>query len=144
MPIQAVESTSDRADPNPWHGLESVSPTVRGSSAPRCPVDFALDVVGDRRKVLLLWHLFWGARSYGELMRLLEGVSKKNLRHELVNLERSGLVRRVILVGSNRRAEYMLSAFGETLKPLLATIYDWGLVSQVRRPRLHSSTTARD
>jgi DNA-binding HxlR family transcriptional regulator len=106
-------------------------------------VEFSLSVIGDARRMLILWHLFWGARPYGELMRLLVGVSKKTLRHELVNLERSGLIRRVLREGGNRRAQYEMSEFGETLKPLLAALYQWGLSAQKRRSHAFSPTTAR-
>jgi DNA-binding HxlR family transcriptional regulator len=132
--------------PEAWRPRTSVDRSfgiVPGPSTSRCPVDFALNVIGDRRRIVVLWHLFWGARPYGELMRLLVGVSKRNLRHELVALERSGLIRRVVRDDGQRRAQYMLSEFGETLKPILGALYEWGLNAQGRRSHV-SSTTARE
>ena len=86
-----------------------------------------LDVIDDRWKALLVWHLFWGARPFCELMRSTEGISKKILRRELADMERHGLVRRQARPGGARRAEYSLTPLGETLKPIVGAMYQWGL-----------------
>jgi len=110
-------------------------------------VQVTLDVIDDRWKALLLWHLFWGARPFCELMRNTEGISKKILRRELADMERHGLVRRQArifrnarsesgrstlrdrgaIAGGARRAEYVLTPLGETLKPIVGAMYQWGL-----------------
>ena len=138
---------AETARPTPSLGVRRADPRFGEGPTPsalRLPVALALDVIGERRRILILWQLFWGARPYGELMRALVGVSKKNLRHELVALERSGLVRRVVRENGNRRAQYKLTAFGETLKPLLAMLYDWGLALQKQPSRSGFSSPARD
>lgn len=91
------------------------------------PMDLALSILDDRFKILIVWHLFWGGRPFCELMRQLEGISKKTLRRELAQMERYGLVRKVVRSGSNRRADYVLTPFGETLKPTVGSMYEWGL-----------------
>ena len=94
----------------------------------RCPVERALGVLDDRWKTLIVWRLFWGARPFCELMRGTAGISKKTLRRELADMERHGLVRRRLRPGGRRRAEYALTPFGETLKPVVSQIYEWGLM----------------
>src|SRR6188474_1375209 len=64
--------------------------------ARRCPVEVTLEVIGDRWKALVVWHLFWGARPFCELMRQTRGISKKNLRRVLVEMEGLGLVWKVV------------------------------------------------
>jgi len=97
----------------------------------RCPVQVTLDAIGDHWKTLIVWHLFWGARPFCELMRTTEGISKKILRRELADMERHGLVRKQARVGAiagaARKAEYSLTPLGETLKPIVGAMYQWGL-----------------
>ena len=93
----------------------------------RNPVEVTLEVIGDRWKALVVWHLFWGARPFCELMRHTSGISKKNLRRVLVEMEGLGLVWKEVRPGAERKAEYTLTPFGETLKPVVGAMYEWGL-----------------
>jgi len=109
------------------------------STARRCPLEVTLDFLGDRQKTLIVWHLFWGARPFCELMRLIDGISKKALRQALAEMERCGLVRREMRRGARRKAEYRLTPLGESLKPLVAAMYEWGLHQQQVRSRTSAS-----
>lgn len=100
------------------------------ADSPRCPVEATLDVL-DRRKTLIVWHLFWGGRPFCELMRQTPGISRSTLRGELAQMQTQGLVRREVRPGSVRKADYSLTPLGESLKPILAAMYQWGL--QARR-----------
>jgi len=108
---------------------------VSASPARRCPLEVTLDFLGDRQKTLIVWHLFWGARPFCELMRLVDGISKKALRQALAEMERHGLVRREVRRGANRKAEYSLTSLGESLKLIVAAMYEWGLQRQQAWPR---------
>jgi DNA-binding HxlR family transcriptional regulator len=103
-------------------------------------VQVTLDAIGDRWKTLIVWHLFWGARPFCELMRTTEGISKKILRRELADMERHGLVRRQArdgaIAGAARKAEYSLTPLGETLKPIVGAMYQWGLHHAPGRDRM--------
>lgn len=108
----------------------------RASGPPRrSPFETALDVVvgGGRLRPLLVWHLFWGPRAFGELLRLTAGATKKVLRQELQALEGNGLLSKEQRTRDGRRAEYRLTPFGETLKPALGSLYAWGLYVQKSR-----------
>jgi DNA-binding HxlR family transcriptional regulator len=111
-------------------GSENAPATV-----PKNPLETTLELIGDRFKTLIVWHLFWGARPFCELMRLTTGISKKSLRQALVEMERHGLVRREVRRGITRRAEYVLTPLGESLKLVVGTMYEWGLKQQQARPR---------
>ena len=41
-----------------------------------CPVELTVDVVGGRWRTVLLSHLKEGVRRYGELRRLMPGISE--------------------------------------------------------------------
>ena len=108
-------------------GGDAARPTHPVALARRCPVEATLEVVGDRSKALVVWHLFWGARPFCELMRHTPGISKKNLRRVLVEMEGLGLVWKEVRPGADRKTEYTLTPFGETLKPVVGAMYEWGL-----------------
>jgi DNA-binding HxlR family transcriptional regulator len=128
--------------PSPWPLARAPEAQVRpgvsensAASAPKNPLETTLDCIGDRFKTLIVWHLFWGARPFCELMRLTSGISKKSLRQALVDMERHGIVRREVRRGATRRAEYALTPLGESLKLVVGTMYEWGLKQQQPRPR---------
>jgi len=97
-------------------------------------METALDLLESRRRPLLVWHLFWGPRAFGELLRLSAGTTKRVLRQELQALEACGLLCKDQRTRDSRRADYRLTPFGETLKPVLGSLYAWGLFVQESRP----------
>jgi DNA-binding HxlR family transcriptional regulator len=123
--------------------MSSPLPSVRTASAPVradrprstagpvqqpwSPLEATLEVMDDRWKTLIVWRLFWGAKPFCELMRCTRGLTKKTLRHALAEMERHGLVRKEVRFGQGRRAEYALTPYGETLKPIVGAMYEWGL-----------------
>jgi DNA-binding HxlR family transcriptional regulator len=104
------------------------------------PVALALDLLGGPWKPLLAWQLFWGPRRFGDLVRQAPGVQPWRLRRALAELERDGVVQRQSFPRLARPAEYALTPLGESAKPLLATLYEWGLALRGRstfHPRAH-------
>jgi DNA-binding HxlR family transcriptional regulator len=106
----------------------------------KCPIELTLEAIGERWKyrwkALIVWHLFWGARPFGELLRSTLGLTRSALRRELREMERSGLVRKEPRPGARRKAQYALTPSGESLKPMVCAMYEWGLRG-LGRARLH-------
>lgn len=94
----------------------------------KSPLELALEALAGRYRSQIVWGLFWGARPFSELMRHIPDITKKALRRELADMERLGLVCRYVRPGSNRRALYSLSPLGQTLRPLVGAMYEWGLL----------------
>src|SRR6187402_3160151 len=93
----------------------------------QCPVTTALSVIGGKWKVIILWHLKeGGVKRFGELQRLVRGISQKMLTQELRDLEESGLVSRKVYPVVPPKVEYSLTETGWSLKPLLEQLSDWG------------------
>ena len=88
---------------------------------PMCPVETTLSLISDRWKVLILRELFTGTKRFGELKKSLAGVSQKVLTANLKDMEASGLLTR------KARVEYTLTETGESLKPVLGAMFDWGM-----------------
>jgi DNA-binding HxlR family transcriptional regulator len=91
-----------------------------------CPTEFALTVLGGKWKTIILAYLSERPCHYGELRRLLPGLSDKVLTERLKDLQRSGLVARGTDSTSKSRPPYVLTARGATLRPILTDLYVWG------------------
>lgn len=97
------------------------------NDALKCPVTTALSVIGGKWKVIILWHLKeGGVKRFGELQRLVSGISQKMLTQELRDLEESGLVSRKVYPVVPPKVEYSLTETGWSLKPVLEQLCEWG------------------
>jgi DNA-binding HxlR family transcriptional regulator len=112
-----------------------------GASQP-CPVTAALSVIGGKWKVIILWHLQDGVKRFGELQRLVKGISQKMLTQELRDLEESGLVGRKVYPVVPPKVEYSLTETGWSLKPLLEQLSEWGEQYQKRHGAAAAPATA--
>ena len=80
-----------------------------------CGLEAALAVVGGKWKVLVLWHLAPGPRRFGELRRLVEGISEKMLIQQLREMAADGIVARKDFQEIPPRVDYSLTPFGISL-----------------------------
>ncbi|MBF2064831.1 MAG: helix-turn-helix transcriptional regulator [Calothrix sp. C42_A2020_038] len=92
-----------------------------------CEVETTIKVIGGRWKVLILRELMADIKRFGELQRALRGITQKMLTQQLRELEDDGIVRRQVYPQIPPKVEYSLTPLGETLKPLLYAMHDWGL-----------------
>jgi DNA-binding HxlR family transcriptional regulator len=92
-----------------------------------CPVELAVDVLGGRWRTVLLARLKEGVHRYGELRRLVPGISEKMLTQRLRELEADGLITRRDLGTVPPHVEYDLTDAGRSLIPVLQALHDWGL-----------------
>jgi len=94
-----------------------------------CPVEVTVDVIAGRWTPVILARLKEGAHRYGQLRRLIPGLSEKMLTQRLRELESAGLIeRRVHTDGAEKPApvSYRLTEDGWSLAPVLQAMYDWG------------------
>lgn len=88
-----------------------------------CPVELSLVLLGGKWKAVILARLKDGPLRYGELRRLIPRLSDKVLTERLADLQTLGLV---ASVGGQGARGYRLTARGETLRPVLQALYNWG------------------
>ncbi|MBC6982470.1 helix-turn-helix domain-containing protein [Caulobacter sp. 17J80-11] len=97
-----------------------------------CGLEAALAVIGGKWKLLILYHLGPGPRRFGELRRLVGGVSEKVLIQQLREMERDGLVERRDYQTVPPKVEYALTEFGRTLAVAAAPLCEWGSAHMAR------------
>ena len=89
-------------------------------------VEAALKVVAGRWKLVILFHLFDGARHrFSDLERAIPGVSQKMLTQQLRRLERDGVVHRIVHPQVPPKVEYCLTEWGLALCPALDELLVW-------------------
>lgn len=93
---------------------------------PACPVETTLMLIGNKWKVLILRDLMPGTKRFGELKKSIGSVSQKVLTAQLRDMEQSGLVNRKVYAEVPPRVEYSLTELGQSLKPILEAMGNWG------------------
>jgi DNA-binding HxlR family transcriptional regulator len=91
-----------------------------------CPVQATSNVLAGKWKVLIVWHLSFGSRRFAEIRDLLPGVSEKVLTAQLRELERDGVISRMVTEVVPPRVDYTLSDAGKELIPVMEAMCGWG------------------
>lgn len=97
-----------------------------------CGLDVALSVVGGKWKPLVLFHLQDGPRRFGELKRLVAGISEKVLIQHLRELTADGVLVRRDYQEVPPRVDYAMTEFGHTLAQALMPLCEWGNANRAR------------
>lgn len=96
-----------------------------GGKGSGCPIEALMDTVGGKWKPVILYHLLGGTRRFGELKRLVPGVSQRMLTQHLRELEADGIIHREVYKEVPPKVEYSLTELGRTLEPVLLTMHEW-------------------
>lgn len=91
-----------------------------------CGVVNFLNLVGGKWKVLIIYAISKGWNRFSLLRRESPFISKQMLTNQLRELEEDGIIERCIFAEIPPRVEYKLTAFGESLIPVIRVIKDWG------------------
>ncbi|MDY4761265.1 helix-turn-helix domain-containing protein [Streptococcus thoraltensis] len=94
---------------------------------PACPVETTLSLIGDKWKILILRDLLTKTMRFGELKKSIGSVSQKVLTNQLRDMEKQGLVNRKVYAEVPPRVEYSLTETGLSLKPIIDSMWDWGM-----------------
>jgi DNA-binding HxlR family transcriptional regulator len=87
----------------------------------------AVGVLAAKWSVVVLTRLAAGSQRFNELLRQIDGVSRRMLSATLRQLERDGLVERHVFARVPARVGYELSPAGQQLLHALAPLAGWGL-----------------
>lgn len=87
----------------------------------------ALDVIGGKWSMLVLWELLARDRRYADLQRQVPGISQKVLSAELKSLVAAGLVEREVAPTVPPQVTYRVTREGRGLEEVFAALHTWGL-----------------
>ncbi len=93
---------------------------------PECPVATTVQLIGSKWKLLIMRNLLERPWRFNELKKNLEGISQKVLTDSLRSMEEDGIITRTVYPEVPPRVEYALSETGESMRPILNAMYDWG------------------
>ena len=92
-----------------------------------CTLSVAMDLVGGKWKVVILYYLKEGEKRYSELRKDLHGVTEMTLSLQLKQLEVDGLISRHVYGDKPPiKVIYRLTEFGKSFNPVLDAIRIWG------------------
>lgn len=93
---------------------------------PECPVATTVQLIGNKWKLLIIRNLRTRPWRFNELQKNLDGISQKVLTDNLRAMEADGLITRTVYAEVPPRVEYSLSELGETMRPILDAMEEWG------------------
>lgn len=93
-----------------------------------CAIEAALDVIGNKWKGVILFHLLGGTKRFNELRKVIPSLTQRMLTLQLRELEQDHVILRTVYPVVPPKVEYSLTAFGLELQPILIALRDWGAV----------------
>jgi len=103
---------------------------ITKKEVPLCPVETTVSLMSNKWKTLILRELLSGTKRFNELRNGISGVSQKVLTQNLRSMEEDGIVERKIYAEVPPRVEYFLTDLGNTLRPIIDVMAEWGLAYQ--------------
>lgn len=91
-----------------------------------CGLNATLRIISGKWKPLILFFLRGGAKRYGELKRLIPGVSDKVLIQQLKDLEADQVLARTDYKEVPPRVDYTLTPLGRSLAEAIVPLCTWG------------------
>lgn len=89
-------------------------------------MEAALDLVGGKWKMLILYHLRTTKLRFSALRRRVGSVSEKVLSQQLKEMVADGLLRRIDHQTVPPRVEYETTSFGAGLCDMMQPMCEWG------------------
>ena len=99
---------------------------IKKDELPACPVATTVQLIGSKWKLLIIRNLLMRPWRFNELQKNLEGISQKILTDSLRSMEQDGLITRTVFPEVPPRVEYALSALGESMRPILDAMKQFG------------------
>jgi DNA-binding HxlR family transcriptional regulator len=90
------------------------------------PIVVALNVIGGKWKVIILYMLRGKVLRFGEIRALIPKITQKMLTQQLRELERDGLVIRKVYAVVPPKVEYRPTEQADKLSPILDQLCNWG------------------
>jgi DNA-binding HxlR family transcriptional regulator len=99
---------------------------VKSECERKCGINAAVEIIGSRWNLLIIWHLRDGTLRFTELQKRIGDVNSKTITKHLRDLERSNIINRVVFAEVPPRVEYSLTEYGKAFLPVFEAINKWG------------------
>ena len=94
-----------------------------------CPVRVTNNIIGGKWKPVIFNLIVHDVNRFGEILHLVEGLSKKVLTTQLRELEAEGVLKRIEYEQRPKKVEYILTEKGKTFIPVIEAMCKWGVDS---------------
>lgn len=91
-----------------------------------CPSDVFLQVIKGKCKTTLIVLIKKGRNRFSEMNKTLPTISERMLAKQLDELETDGIITRRVFAEVPLRVEYYLTAYGDSLYPIINEMRKWG------------------
>lgn len=113
--------------------MEKIKKKIETASK-ECPFRQTLDTLDGKWKFAIIYELLKkNVFRFKELERQIEGITPRMLIKELKALESSDIVQRKQYPTVPPKVEYSLTEYGETLKPIMHVMSEWGVAHLKRK-----------
>lgn len=89
-------------------------------------VEATIEVIGGKWKPVILCHLKHGKLRTSELKKAIPQITQKMLTQQLRELEKDGIINRIVYEQVPPKVEYEISEYGRSLNELLENLCKWG------------------
>ena len=101
-------------------------PSATNQHDPVERVEMIMGIIAGKWKPTIIYALVTkGTLRFNDLRRLIAGVSQRMLTQQLRDLERHGIVRRVVHPEIPPRVEYSVTRLGRSLHPIFKSVCRW-------------------
>jgi len=101
-----------------------------------CGAVYAIDVLGGRWKLVILYKLEKRTMRFSELKEHIPDISDRMLTLHLQELEKNGLVSRTVHAEVPPRVEYSITESARELAPVWKQLEQWGLSHRARQEQI--------
>ena len=101
-----------------------------------CPMPDIASLIGGKWKLIILQILiFKGTKRFGELKRIIDGVTQTMLTSQLRALEKDGLVSRRVYAEVPPRVEYTATPQAMALTKMFHAMHEWWVADRADEPQ---------
>lgn len=93
-----------------------------------CALLLAMDLVGGKWKLRILWHIVHGDNRFSLLQRGITDISEKMLTTQLREMEESGIILRMVISEKPLNVQYALSPEYDKLREIVNGLCDFSKV----------------
>lgn len=91
-----------------------------------CSALTTIETINGKWKPYIIVEMLKGTKRFTQLLQQYPSMSKRTLSNHLGRLEEDGLIERIVYDEIPPRVDYSITEYGETLRPLLKQLEDWG------------------